>query len=52
MEYCHHNLVVALDYFDILEKNKRRLHCAIGPSFAYFQPCRKLLLCGLYWSVL
>ena len=42
MEYCHHNLVVALDYyFDILEKNKRHVHCATGLSFAYFQPCRK-----------
>ena len=50
MKYCHHVSTGSPDYyFDMLEKIKKQVHCATGPTVDYFPALQKIVV---MWSVL
>ena len=50
MKYCHHVSTGSPDYyFDMLEKLKKQVHCATGPTVDYFPALQKIVV---MWSVL
>ena len=50
MKYCHHVSAGSPDYyFDMLEKIKKQVHCATGPTVDYFPALQKIVV---MWSVL